>query len=539
MPTRGKGPPLNASGTGDNPLPETVAPHRRTRNYLAGVLTSYVVVGLTVVLSLLMTPFILRFLDRDEYALYVFGNDLLTWLVLLDLGMTVGLRAQVSQLTGRPDREQMNRLASTTFFAQLFLALLMIVAGGVLAAFAPRFFQIRADLQGQAALVLFLLALATAINFATQAFSSLLYAHQQMHYDNLIRILQVITRALVTIVLLLAGMKVLALAIASLVSIALFSLLSVVRAYVSVRGLSISRRLGSRALMWSDLKKLNLWYAASNAANTVIQSMDRLIAARLISLASVTTLALTGRTYELAFLLLAPVTFAALPAVGQLIGEGNRAGAFNAYRRLFLLSNGLATVAALSIWSGNAAFVTRWVGAENYGGATLDTVMMLNLIALSWIMPNRMALMVGLRARAQALTRIVEAILNLCLSLLLARRYGLVGIAAATAVAASLTSCWQLPRLAADYFGRGFSEVLREAVVPLLLPLVALVPLAVLLRFFVAARGGYMSALLAMGTVGACGLFLLWRFAFDREMRERARQALRVPARFTEGARKV
>lgn len=510
---------------------------RRTRNYLAGVLTGQAVVILAVVVNLWLTPFALRFLDRDEYALFVFSNDLLTWLVLLDLGMTTGLRAQAAQLTGRPDRETMNRLASTTFFTQLALALLMLLAGGALSALAPRVFHIRADLRGQASLVLLLLALGTALNFATQSFSSLLYAHQQIHYDNLIRSAQLGARTLVTVVLLLAGWKVLALAVASLLSVALFSLLAVLRAYLTVPSLSITRRLASRALMWHDLKELNLWYAAGNVASAAIQSMDRIIAARMVSLASVATLALTGRAYGLALLLLAPLAVAAQPAVGQLIGAGRRAAAFAAYRQLVLLLVGAGAVAALSLWSGNAAFVTRWVGAQNYGGASLDAVLMLNLILFVWIMPQRMALVSGLRARPQALTRSIEALLNLCLSILLARRYGLIGIAVATTVAAVCTSCWQLPRLAAEYFGCGFLTLLRTTAVPLVLLVLALVPVAVCLRLFVAARGGYLNALAAMVTVGACGLILLWRFTFGEELRARVWQILRGPARFGERAR--
>ena len=501
---------------------------RRARNYIASVLTGYALISLAVVINLWLTPFTLRFLDRDEYALFVFSNGLLAWLVLLDMGMTMGLRSQAAQLTGRPDRLMMNRLASMAFFTQLIIALLMIMAGGAVAAFAPRVFHVRVDLQGQASLVLFLLALGMGINFATQSFSSLLFAHQQLHYDNLIHIALLVARTILTVVLLMSGWKVLSLAVANLVSVSLFSLLSVVRAYLIVPGLSISRRFVSRALLWTDFKELHIWYAAGNTAGAAIQSMDRIIAARMVSLASVTTLALTGRAYELALMLLTPLTAAAQPAIGQLLGEGKRAAAFDAYRQLCLLSTGAGAVAALSLWSGNAAFVTRWVGAENYGGMALDALMMLNLVLFCWVMPNRMALIVALRARPQSLTRVAEGLLNLCLSVLLALRYGLVGIVAATAIASALTSCWQLPRLAANYFGRGAREVLRETALPLALPLLVLAALAVGMRFFVAARGGYMSALASVFMVSACGLTLLWRFTFDAKMQARALSILRI-----------
>lgn len=42
----------------------------RTRNYLAGLLTGYTVTFVTVAVGLWLTSFTLRFLDREEYAIF-------------------------------------------------------------------------------------------------------------------------------------------------------------------------------------------------------------------------------------------------------------------------------------------------------------------------------------------------------------------------------------------------------------------------------------------------------------------------------------
>ena len=47
------------------------------------------------------------------------------------------LTPHVAQLTGRPDAERLNRLASTAFFAQLVLALGVLVAGAALSTLFP------------------------------------------------------------------------------------------------------------------------------------------------------------------------------------------------------------------------------------------------------------------------------------------------------------------------------------------------------------------------------------------------------------------
>lgn len=54
------------------------------------------------------------------------------WLGLLDIGIASGLGVQAAQLAGKPDPERLNRLASTAFFTQNSLALLipLVVASG-------------------------------------------------------------------------------------------------------------------------------------------------------------------------------------------------------------------------------------------------------------------------------------------------------------------------------------------------------------------------------------------------------------------------
>jgi O-antigen/teichoic acid export membrane protein len=501
----------------------------RTRRYFAGVLTGAAVVGLNVAVGLWLTPYTLRFLDADEYALFVFGTDLLTWLVVLDLGLTAGLRAQAAQLSGRPDAGELSRLASTTLFAQLPLSLLFLLAGAVLAAYAPAALDLRPGLRGEAALVFLLLGLGAALNFATQTFSSLLVAHQELHADNAVRVAQLLARTAVTVLLLHAGWKVLSLAVAALAANALFGLLAVARCRLTMPGLAVGRRLASSARAWGDLKSLNVWYAVGAGAGAASESAGR-VAAGVLSLGTVTTLALTGRAYALALLLLTPLTAAAQPGVGQLIGGGQRDAAFDAYRRLLLLSTGAAMVVGLSFWSGNAAFVTRWVGAEYYGGGALDLLLLLRLWTAAWVLPHRMALVASLRARPQALARLAEAAAGLLLAFALAPRFGLAGVVCGSVAAALLTSCWLLPRHAAEYFGRGLAETLRQTAAPLALPFAALLPVACCARLLVPRGGGYTVALAAMAGVAACGCALLWRFTFDDVMRARAAEALRAPA---------
>lgn len=427
----------------------------RTRNYLAGLLSGYTVTFVTVAVGLWLTPFTLRFLDRQEYAIFALTGNILMWLNLLDLGITAGLNTHAARLTGRPDQERMNRLASTAFFAQMVVVGLVLAAGAGIVLIFPSFFHVRPDLQTQTMQVVALFVVGSAMTLGMQTFSALLVAHQQIHIDNLIRLALIAIRTLITVLLLLWGWKLLSLAAASVAATGITALLAIWRCYRLLPGLTIRYRLASREILRS-LGSLGMWFSVGGLAGIVIQNLDAVVAARLVSLESVTTLSLTGRVYALSWGLLAQLTNTARPALGQLMGQGKVEEAYRNYRHLFALSSGGGIVVALSLWAGNGIFVPLWVGSQNYGGGWLDLALALNLIVHAWVLPNRAALTAGLIVRPQAISRIIEGGLNLGLAIILGSYYGLLGIVISTAIAGILTSCWYLPWLTAKLFHQKF-----------------------------------------------------------------------------------
>ena len=506
--------------------PPTPPMPSRSRNYLRGLLTGYAVVLASVLLNFWLKPFSLRFIGREEYAIFVLGNDLLFGLTLLDFGMTASLRAQVAQLTGRQDTTGLNRLASSAVFSQSLMSLLILVGGVCLSLAAPRFFELSSSLSVETRLLILLLTFSAVLSFVTRPFNALLIAFQQTHVDNLIQLALLLLRSGLIVLLLVLGLKMMALAVAAIIASATVALLSVARCYRTIDKLSIRRRLVSRDLLWRNMKGLNAWFGMGTLAGVMIQYLDRIVAARMISVESVTTLTLTAQVYLVTGVMLTQMTTTAMPALGQLIGLNRMHAAYEAYRRLFLASTGVAVVAAFGVWAGNAAFVARWVGSQNYGGAMLDASLALSLLVIAWTLPFRAVLSASLMARPLAIIRITEACLNLCLSILLTLRFGLVGVVISTAIAGALTSCWYLPRLVAGYFQRSAGGMLWQISSPLVWPTLLLFPVAFAMRACAPVNGGYLRAAAATAIVGGCGLLLLWWLAFDREMR--AKLLLRV-----------
>lgn len=497
----------------------------RTRNYLKGLTTGYAATLATILVGLWLTPFTLRFLDREEYGLFALASDLLMWLGLLDLGITAGLNVQAAQLSGRPDAERLNRLASTAFFTQNVIVLMVLAVGGAMALGFPHFFPVRADLQHTTSMLMLLLVLGSAIGFSTKTFSALLVAHQQLHIDNLLKLALLAIRTVLTVLLLKEGWGLYSLAFASLAATLITSAIAVWRTWRLLPGLQIRWVLAS----WDVLKglgSLGIWFSLGGIAGILITSFDRVVAAKMISVETVTTLSLTGRVYALFGGLLDQITNTARPMLGQLLGLKKIAEAQRVYRHLFRLSTGCAVIAAFSLWAGNEPFVTRWVGAQNFGGPLLSLALALNLIVNCWVLPNRAVLSSALVVRPQVLSRIIEAILNLGLSVLLGYYLGLIGIVLGTAVAGLLTSTWYLPLLTARLFNRSWFTFVREDALPILAVGACVMPVAWLMQVVGKEIGGFLGACLGAGLTATVGFVLLWLIALDATLRTRGLDAL-------------
>jgi O-antigen/teichoic acid export membrane protein len=501
-------------------MPAQKATRSRAQAYLAGISTGSARMLIQVLVGVFLTPFILKFLDREQYAIFGLTLELLTWLTLLDIGVAAGLKMQAARLSGKPDPDRFNRMVSTAFFSQNAIVLVMLVVGLGMAMAFPHFFPIRENLRHDAILLMVFSVLGGALSIGSQTFSAILIANQQMHVDNLLSLLLIIIRTVLIVVLLELGCGIYSLAIAHFVSKAVTAVMMVVRTYRLLPYLQIRYRFAS----WETFRQIGgvgIYFSLGGLAGVIIHSLDSTVAARVVSVDSVTSFLLTGKFYELSGGLVWLITENARPILGQMLGQNKMKESLATYRQLFALSTGLAVVAAFSVWSGNKSFVARWVGEVNYAGRFVDLALALSLITGLWSMPNRAILSANLAVRAQCIVRLIEGALNLGLSIILGKKYGLAGIVGATVIASLVTSMWLLPLFTARMFNRPFIRFIWDDAARVFLLMLCLFPIALAARGVSTDLTGYLGAVIGAALTGACGLGLIWFLMLDRSIRSR------------------
>jgi O-antigen/teichoic acid export membrane protein len=129
-----------------------------------------------------------------------------------------------------------------------------------------------------------------------------------------------------------------------------------------------------------------------------------------------------------------------LVGLAQLSGEGRPARmreVTTSLLRLYVILSGLVTLAILAV---NPAFVRWWVGADYFGGITLNALLAAGAVVASFVHGVSVVPSVLGRRLEVGTAVIVNGLVQLALAVPLGARYGLNGIALASILAAIVTT---------------------------------------------------------------------------------------------------
>jgi O-antigen/teichoic acid export membrane protein len=425
--------------------------NKNFNSYVKAITSGYAKTILTIVVGLWMVPFTLKFLTLAEYGVFAIAGDILIWLGLLQLGTGATLNSRAAQLIGKGDTARLTELTSTAFVLQSIAAVLMILVGGGISLTVDRWFQADTSVAGLN-LIVFVLILGASIRITAQVFTALLIANKKIHLANYMGIGQFLLRTGLTVAFLLAGLKLMALAWAALISTVAVSVFS----YWWVRRLMPEVRISIAKFRLEHVKDLvgnGVWLTIGGLAGLLILNVDRIMIGRFVSLEAVAAFMITGKLYFIAEGLHAQLFNVMRPYFGQLHGQSKTGELADIYHVAFAGSLLMSVLMASGLFLANQWFITWWVGPDLFLGRTINFLLALNFVIQSSVLPNRVLLASALfKMPTTNLVRVLEGCLNLGLSFMLVRQLGIVGVLLGSIVASGVCSAVGLNIIARSYF---------------------------------------------------------------------------------------
>lgn len=390
-----------------------------------------------------VTPFIVHSLGARMYGFWTLLGAFIGYYGLLDFGLSSAAARFLSQSLGKGDAEDLSAVASTVFFLFSLIGLAALATTLIMVGACPWFIADPAE----AALfrrIMLLLGVATAAGFPLRVYTGILTSH--LRYDAIayIGIARTVASNAAIYCVLARGGGITAVAVVSFFaslfqSAAAFAVCAAQYPEVKVAGFRFDRaKIG--AMFDHSWKNF-----VCQLGDMLRFRVDSLMIAYFLGVGLVTPYAIGVRLVE-------GLTQVVMSSVGMMQPVFSRyegSGDFDAIRRALLrsaaVSSMLSAFMGMSLLFYGKAFILRWMGPGFESSYYVAAILCVALIVELTQSPG-VQLLYGLsRHDAYAALNAVEAVLNVALSVLFLRWFGLYGVVLGTAVEIVLIKLFVLP----------------------------------------------------------------------------------------------
>ena len=482
------------------------------------------VFAVMIVVTFFMTPILVKGLGDDRYGIWVFVESIIKYLALFDLGITAAVVKYVAKFNATEDRDEVNRIYSTSIaiFSSLGLLVGLTTIAYALFGVLPR--SIDSTLAYEARIMIALLGFNLAVGLPLSVYNSIVSAIELYWMKNIVQILVLIGRSLVFLWVLSVGGGIIAIGI----TITAFGLIQhlalLVIAHVRVPSLKFSLQYITSGT-FHQVRNYSIWSFVAAISSRVSFQTDALVIGICLDPGSVTYFAIAARLIEYSKSFVRSATMVLTPRFSVLDSLGDYAEV----RRLLVFGT------RVSVWLScfisqclillGPAFIGRWMGVpfQNISSPVLIILALPLPLFLAHSVSARVLYGIG-RVRPFATTTAICAILNLGLSLFLVQHWGIAGVAVGTAmpclvqvlvIACIVCRATELPLW--RFFRQAYLAPLCGATVATLIWLG-------ILTFF--ALESYLS--ISCGGIIGLGLNLALALLFDRELSQRVRGKVEV-----------
>ena len=401
---------------------------------LKNIGSNWVVTFATVIALYLLTPFTLHKLGVDGYGTWLLITSINGYLGLLVLGVPMASVRYFAQHVANDDPRKLNDAISSCTGLYLLLGLAALVIGLGLYAFFT-LYGIPTPLHWDARSAFAVMVLVVAIGFVALLPEGILAAHGAFVPRNVVRLVVLVLRVLLTVVLLTLQASLTVLALIQLVCLAVdFTICAMLirRRYPEIRA-----RLSG--FDWSLVRKIfsfSLYVLVLHAGARLSFETDSMVIGAFMDVGSIPhfTVANSFIIYLMEFVV--AIAAVVMPMATRLQTQGKT----DELREIFLkwskIALSLTLMVGLFLLVLGPRFIAWWVGSEfeQSAGQVLQVLMISYLVFLP-VRGVALPILMGLgKPQLPTIGFLIAGVMNLGLSVLLVKPLGLVGVAIGTAI---------------------------------------------------------------------------------------------------------
>lgn len=437
----------------------------RRPSLTVNALSNWTSIIVHMAVGFLLTPVIIRSVGKTGYGIWTVIYSFVGYYGLLNLGVRSAIMRYVARDAARSDTEALNATIDT---AAVFFIVTGALAAGlsfVLARPLASFFGIAPEYRRVFIVVVWVLGISTAVEFLSSVVAAILAAYEKYVAINIVNILSYLGRAILIVVALRTGGGVAELAYATLaMGVAIFVSKFLICKF-QLRDIAFS----FRRVRFATLKVLlgyGLATIVMNVVNMMRTRLDSIVIGRWVDIEAVAVYGVAAQIIQYFYSLVNTGIGVVTPRFARLDGTERHREMAQLFRRSLYIGGMLAFGGGMLATVFGRSFIAFWVG-EEFAGAVPVLWVLLVSYTVGLAQSSGFGLMLARdKHRVFARIMVAEAVVNVGLSIVLAPRLGILGVALGTAIPMLIVKLFVQP----FYVSRVARLSLRQYVAPLAAP---------------------------------------------------------------------
>lgn len=398
-----------------------------------GVILSYVSLFATTIIQLVYTPLLIRMLGNSEYGLYSLVYSIIGYLTILDLGFGNALVVYTTKYREQNKVEEVKRLHGMFNLIFKIMGIIAFLVGIVIyfnvnKIFGANMSSIELD---KMRIMMIILSFNLAFTFFFNIYSSIITSYEKFTYQKIMSILNTILRPLIMIPLLFLGFKSIAMClVVSFVN--LFVLLS--NYFYCKRKLKINIKFSGFDLsIFKIILSYSFWIFLTTIVDKVNWSVDQTILGIVCGTTAVSIYSVATNFNTLFINLSTAISGVLLPKVTKMISHN---ASSNEITDEFIKVGRIQFYVMFLVTSGfilfGKNFIIWWVG-DGFAESYYVTLCLVVPALFSLVQNLGLSIMQAMnKFKFKAVSTFIMAIVNIFISVFLAKKFGPIGAAFGT-----------------------------------------------------------------------------------------------------------
>ena len=441
----------------------------RLWHLVRNVLSNWFGTAATLAVGFFLSPFVVHRLGNAAYGVWILAVFSVNYLLLFDMGMRSSILRYVSKGHTTQDHQSASEVISAVLWVRILIAAVVLLASGILASLFPTMFKVPASLVVEGREAVLIIGISTALNMSFGVFGAVVSALNRFELHNLVALAQLAIRVTGTIAVLLAGHGIVAIAVCELVAtVVRCGLLASIsrRIYPNLR---INLKTPNRDVLWK-IWSYSAYAFLLTVASQLVYQTDNLVVGAFVSAVAVTFYSIGNSLCRYAQQIVESMTSTFTPAASTYESAGNSASLRALYINGTRFAMAVSSPILITFLARGQTFIGLWMGPQY--SRTSGIVLAILAASLFFASSNSTASAIAWgieKHKKVAVWAIFEAVANLTLSVILAIKIGIYGVAIGTLVPSVVIHLVFWPRYVPQLVGVTATQVYRDIWAPIYL----------------------------------------------------------------------